>query len=155
MPDTALPDKSVQNGFLNETDLFGSPVTVHKCVFCGKDLPKDSRPNRKYCDNICRIGAFRAKEDRQRGEKADRRRRKFEEFHAANPHILDRMLAVVNKARQAQHRPGMKAICEWIRYGMDDDGGRGIQINNSFVALYADKIEEKIGEAFFEHRRGK
>lgn len=133
------------------TDLFGVLQSPPRCRFCQKPL-KDPRPNRRYCSNVCRAAASRERRELERERAAEARKNRFLEFHQSNPHIFSRLLEVARKAKDSGHRPGMKAIVEWVRFGMDDISGRGLQINNSFVSLYAELVEKVIGEGFFEHR---
>jgi len=83
--------------------------------------------------------------------------KKFEEYHAANPHVFDsfRKAAYKLKAAGREHF-GAKCIMEYIRFqtavsGADFDG---FKINNNFTSRYVRLLEHEDPEfiGFFQKR---
>lgn len=64
----------------------------------------------------------------------------FEEFHAANPHVYDELVALARQARSRGHQKiGIEllfAVCRWERM-MRTTSGDGFKLNDHFTSRYA------------------
>lgn len=68
--------------------------------------------------------------------------RAFREFHAANPHVLERFTAVALASMRRGHKMGAKAIVESLRWGgglstTAPAGHEAFRVPNAHVAFYA------------------
>jgi hypothetical protein len=88
----------------------------------------------------------------------DKIEREFNDFHAANPHIYERLVAMANKLKSKGHkRYGIAVLYGVLRYKHDiktvaaDDW----KLNNNHKALYSRMIMDKNPhlKGFFEIRK--
>jgi hypothetical protein len=71
--------------------------------------------------------------------------RKFEQFHAENPHVLDELVRLAREAiTSGRSRLGIKAIWEVCRWNLNlSTTGRPFKLDNSMTAAYARMIMEQ------------
>lgn len=65
---------------------------------------------------------------------------RFLEFHAANPHVYDRLVALARQAkRRGREKLGIAMIYEVVRWEhfMRTDDPEGYRLNNNWRAFYA------------------
>jgi hypothetical protein len=81
---------------------------------------------------------------------------RFEQFHAANPHVYAALVRRARRAKARGYRPGIQCLFELLRWshGMSTRGDEFL-LNNNFAAYYARAImaHEPDLEGFFEVRR--
>lgn len=86
---------------------------------------------------------------------------RFELFHAANPHIYEKLREFALQMRFARKKKrrkyGIKALFERVRwhYEFEVNSDEEFKLNNDFTALYARKLMEREPDlaGFFETRR--
>jgi hypothetical protein len=87
----------------------------------------------------------------------DRIERKFNEFHANNPWVYDKLRDMALKLkRSGRSNYGIAALFEVLRYeyAMITIGNDGLKLNNNYSALYARMLSQREPElrTFFSMR---
>lgn len=84
---------------------------------------------------------------------------RFDAFHAANPYVLDRLVAMARQLKErGVRRYGMQALFEVLRYESalrTSDPSSAFKLNNDYAAFYAREIMRRFPDldGFFSVRR--